>query len=335
MTDDFHIPHSWLREYVDCINSEISGLFGDRDSRLQNVMLDSLSKGKRIRAILALLWCEAISGNYRPAIPVAVAYELAHAAALVEDDIIDHSEMRRGEKSIVSKYGLPEAILASNLLLSYVPRKIAKYASDSSGEMLSRLFELLGESYGAAVWGEFLDLEMARRSDASEKDYETMIRSKTGALVAASSASGAIVGGALKQDGVVKAAYSFGELLGMAYQVQDDLLDIVGDEGTLGKPVLADIKSGKKNIVLLHTLQECSEADQRFLTGLLGRKAYYKESEIEKAKDLFARYNSIKYARDIAIHYTDEARRVLDSVEHNETHSKLLKLSEYLSERNY
>src|SRR2546427_2036858 len=96
----------WLTEYVDEVNSELSRLdFGE--STIKSAVTDALaSGGKRVRAVLALLWCETISGEYSSALPLAVAYELAHASALVQDDIIDDSDLRRGKSSIVRKYGL-------------------------------------------------------------------------------------------------------------------------------------------------------------------------------------------------------------------------------------
>jgi len=326
----------WLGEYVEQIDSRISGIFGEGDTSLDGVVKVALSGGKRVRAVLALLWCEAISGDYEVAMPLSVAYELAHAAALVQDDIVDNSDLRRGEKSIVSRYGLRSAILASNLLLAQVPREIAEYGTrDPSGETLKKLFELLGESYGATVLGEFLDLEMAAKDGADEKEYESMIKLKTGALVGASSASGVIVGGGLGRENLVKAAYNFGEYLGMAYQVQDDLLDIVGDEKILGKPVFSDIRSGKKNVVVIHAFQRCREDDRRFLARLLGGGEAIGESQVRTARELFAEYNSIDYARRVALNYVEQAQKILDSIELGPARSKLIELSEFLAERDY
>jgi len=326
----------WLGKYVEQIDSRIFSLFGEGGTPLDDVVKDALSGGKRVRAVLALLWCEAISGDYEVALPLSVAYELAHAAALVQDDIVDNSDLRRGAKSVVKKHGLRSAILASNMLLAQVPREIAEYGTrDPSGETLKKLFELLGESYGASVLGEFLDLEMAAKNGVDEKEYESMIRLKTGALVGASSASGVIVGGGLRKDRLVEAAYKFGEYLGMAYQVQDDLLDVIGDERVLGKPVFSDIRSGKKNVVLIHTLELCTVRDRRFLMRLLGREKPFEELQVKTARELFAEYDSIDYARKVALKYAEDAQQILDSVELGKTRSKLLELSDYLAQRNY
>ena len=206
----------------------------------------------------------------------------------------------------------------------------------NGGRKLTKLFELLGDAYASSVLGEFLDLEMVEKSDASESDYEHMIGLKTGALIGASSASGVVVGSMVESDHMVDVAYRFGELLGMAYQVQDDLLDIVGDEGVLGKPVFADIKGGKKNLVLIHTAQLCSQEDREFLAGIPangGRSLA--ETEIERARALFVKFGSIDYARKVATGYVERARSMLDNLEPREARGKLAELCGYLTDRKY
>ena len=133
----------------------------------------------------------------------------------------------------------------------------------------------------------------------------------------------------------MKVAYGFGEWLGMAYQVHDDILDIIGDEGTLGKPVFADIKGGKKNIVLIHALERSSEDDRRFLRELLGRKGGFTDSEVVRVRDLLSEHRSVEYAQQVAASYAENARRLLETTEVGATRSKLLELSEYLSSRKY
>jgi geranylgeranyl diphosphate synthase, type I len=322
-----------MKEYVDSIDSHLADLYSNFDqSTLHEAVTDALSKGgKRVRAVLALLFCEVFSGDYKPGIPAAVAYELAHAAALVQDDIIDHSDMRRGETSIVEKYGLSNAILASNMLLFYVPKKIAEYRYLES-DKLCKLFDLIGESCRATTCGEFLDLEMARKDDVSEDEYEEMIRSKTAALLGAPSASGAIVGGASEEE--ANTAYRFGERLGMAYQIQDDMLDLMGDEEALGKPAFTDLRGGKKNIVLIHALENCSKQERGFLAGLFGKESYTR-NEVENARKLFLKYNSIEYSRRKALGHIKEARLILTKVKQSDARSKLLALSHYLSNRYY
>ncbi len=327
---------------MECINSQLSelylGLRKSSSTTLQRAAADALSiGGKRVRAVLALLWCEAFCGDYRRAIPVAVAYELAHATALIQDDIIDHSDLRRGRKSTVAKYGLSNAVLASDLLLFHVPKMVAKY-SNLSSERLCWLFDLVGESCRSTTWGEFLDLELGVSGDASEKEYEEMIRLKTASLLGAPCASGSIVGGASKEE--ARTAYNFGERLGMAYQIQDDLLDLMGDEASLGKPVFTDLRSGKKSVVLIHALKHCSEEDRRFLVSLLGRGEPYTESEIQRARRLFVGCGSVEYAQAKVKRYVAESSKVLRTLLKTKNSDSsalqhLLELSDYLSKRYY
>ncbi len=337
MADASSAAPPWLESYIGLIDSRIAARVGPGTHSLEKAVAGALSGGKRVRAVLALLWCEMVSGDFNAAIPVATAYEFAHAAALVQDDIVDGSDSRRGEQSIVKKYGLRSAILASNVLLAYVPREISEYGTSgpNGGAKLAKLFELLGDSYAATVLGESLDLELAENKDAGEKDYENMIALKTGALIGASSASGVVVGGGLGSDRLVDAAYRFGESLGMAYQVQDDLLDVLGDEQVLGKPVFADIRGGKKNLVLIHTMQRCSADDREFLTGLPASGGRLAKSDIDRAKRLFAMYGSINHARNVAAGYVSRARSVLDPMPPSLARSRLAELCDYLTDRKY
>ncbi len=314
----------------------MSQLFGKGDSSLENAVAEAMTGGKRVRAVLALLWCEAISEEYTAAIPVAVAYELAHAAALVQDDILDDSEKRRGTQSIVKKHGLRSAMLASNALLAQVPRVISEYGlQPSGGQMLRKLFELLGDSFGSTIMGEFLDLEMAEKDLVEQGDYEYMIRMKTGALIGASSASGVIVGGGLHDDKLLDIAFSSGEWLGMAYQVQDDLLDIMSNEQTLGKPVFADVRGGKKNTVLIHAMDKSSDDDRRFLRDVLHKKGQFSDAEVDRVKDLLVRHGSVEYAKDLSARYTQNGLKLVETVEIGKTRRKLVELSEYLVSRKY
>ncbi len=329
-------PPAWLAKYVEAIDARVAEVFPKADSTLELAVKGALLGGKRIRAVLALLWCEAVSGGYEDALPVAVAYELAHAAALVQDDILDDSGFRRGEKSIVGRHGLRPAILASNMLLAQVPREIAEYGSGRwGGATLKKLFELLGDSFGATILGEFLDLEMVEKQSVSQDDYEYMIRKKTGALVAASSASGVIVGRGMDSEATVRTAYEFGEWLGMAYQVHDDLLDIVGDEGVLGKPVFADIRGGKRNILLIHASERASGEDRRFLDELLSRRGEFGESEIARVRGLLSKVGSLEYAEGVAASYAGNARGLLETLDAGSAKGKLLELSDYLASRKY
>ena len=324
----------WVTEYADCVDSELNALYpANGATHLERAVSDALSVGgKRVRATLSLLWCEALSGDYRPAIPLAVAYELAHASALVQDDIIDHSDMRRGGESIVAKYGISTAILASDLLLFNVPKMVAKYDGMES-RRLAKIFDLVGEACRATTWGEFLDQEMARSRENTEGDYERMIKLKTSTLLSAPCASGAIVGGATDEQMMM--AGKFGESLGIAYQIQDDMLDLVGDESALGKPVFTDLRGGKKCLVFIHCASRCSAEDKEFIFSLLNRTGPYSESEISRLRSLIDRHGSLDYAHEQVVLHTAAAKAALLALRDSKAKSFLVELADYLSTRYY
>jgi len=324
----------WLKDYVEPVNSALEELnLRSGSTALENAAADALSAGgKRVRGTLALLWCETYSGKYRQAIPLAVAYELAHASALVQDDILDKSGMRRGKESVVAKYGLSTAILASDLLLFNVPKMVAMYENLGS-KRLAKVFDLVGEACRATTWGEFVDMEMARGGEETEKAYEEMIRLKTSSLLSAPCASGALVGGASDQESGL--AGRFGEELGLAYQIQDDTLDLVGDESTLGKPVFTDLRGGKKGLLLIHCLSRCSPADRKFVLSLLNRSGTYSPEEAGRLRRLFEKLGSLDYVHEKVMRHTTAARGVLGSVSEGQAKSRLIELTDYLAGRYY
>ena len=330
------VPESlaWLQDYAALVNSEIEELhLHSNSTTLESAVADALSVGgKRVRATLALLWCEVYSGDPKPAVPLGVAYELAHASALVQDDIIDHAGMRRGEKSITAKYGLETALLASDLLLFNVPKMVAKYGY-LDGQRLAKIFDLVGEACRATTWGEFLDLQMARGPGGSEEDYDEMIRLKTSTLLSAPCASGAMVGGASDEN--VQLAVKFGEEVGMAYQIQDDVLDLVGDEEILGKPLFMDLRGGKKGVVLAHCTSMCSPEEKMFIEGLLGRSGAYTKEEISRLLAIIERNGSLQHASEMVARHTKRAREVLDPVPEGTAKSHLAELTDYLASRYY
>jgi geranylgeranyl pyrophosphate synthase len=328
----------WLIGYVDSIDEYLSKLFplNPQATTLEKAASEALSTGgKRVRAILALLTCEIFSGNYKPAVPLAVAYELAHASALIQDDIIDSSNLRRGTASTVSKYGLPNAILASDLLLFNVPKIMAMYGNTLESSRLAKLFDLLGEACRGAVWGEYLDLEMSKKKASEvipDSEYEEMIRSKTASLLAAPSASGAIIGGASEEE--TKVAFRFGEWLGMAYQVHDDTLDLFGDEQTIGKPIFTDMRAGKRNLILIHCLNHCTQGEREFLESLVGRKGDYTAEEVSRTRKILKEHDSLQYAKSKSLYFINQAIGLIEKFpSKSRATESLLFLSQYLSER--
>jgi geranylgeranyl diphosphate synthase, type I len=336
MTESTSVPSlEWSLEYLDVINTEISSVCGESPSGIDGLLLEVISRGHRTRALLTLLWCEALSGDYRAATSVAAAYELAHSAALVEDDIIDESCRKLGRDTLSAKHGVPRAMLVSNTLLFYAPTLIARYSRQKEDPLLvAKLLELLGECGRLTAKGEFMDLEMSLTGEVSEQDYETMIIMKTGALVGAASASGALIGSGKFDRKTVDAAYSFGESLGTAYQIQDDLQDYLGLESQIGKTTFWDFKKGKKSLPLIHCLKVVGDSDRDYINRLLRAEETLSQSDKERLRSLMLKSGSDDYCRKSALKFVRIAEKSLSMIRAESlAKQRLLQVTDYLSHR--
>ncbi len=321
-----------IRNYVDLINSRLDEVAGEQSHGIEVAARYALAGGgKRVRPLLAVIACEAVCGDARPAIPVAVAYELAHTASFIQDDIIDRSERRRGQPSVWTLWGIEGAILVSDLLIFEIFSLLSEYERLSLPQRpLYQLLRLIRDSAKDAAHGEFLDVALRRKRTVTVEDYLEMVRLKTGTLLAAPAAAGAIVGGASTEQ--VEALYDFAERIGCAYQVQDDVLDVMGDEEKVGSPASMD-PSGKANIVMVHALANGSRSETVFLRGL-ARKRSISRDEASRARAIFRRLGSSVFARELATRLADEGRALLSCLRPSRPKDALTELS-YVAVRRY
>lgn len=319
--------------YFDEINNCLRHLYPKSNRFFKKISASLNVGGKRIRGILALLACEAVSGDYRKALQIATAYEAAHTAALIQDDIIDDSSVRRGELSLHARHGIPAAILISDVLIFEVFGQLAQYANLNLPK--KRIFSLLQKIYfasKAAAYGEYLDLLLSEKEDVTMDEYLEMVKCKTGSLLAAPAACGAIVGNGSSKE--IALLQNYGEKHGVAYQIIDDVIDIIGDEKTTGKPVFNDIKNKKKNAVLVHFLEmkNCPKNDVDFLKGLMGKKDL-SHTEMTKARNILFESGSIDFVRELAIKIANEGKGQIHSLDDSPAKRKLLNLSNVLVQR--
>ncbi len=223
--------------------------------------------GKRVRAVLTLLCCELIGGTARAALDAAAAIEILHNFTLVHDDVMDHAGERRGRTTVHLRWDLNTAILTGDVLVGF------GYRSVLGGDRRRALdvARVYTEGLVEVCEGQALDLAFGRRSDVVPPDYFRMIGKKTGALLAASAEMGGILGGATTRQRA--ALRRFGYQLGIAFQLQDDLLDVVADPRELGKPVGGDILERKRTYLLLRAAQLATGDDAMFLGRLMSSDA--------------------------------------------------------------
>jgi len=334
MTEGISAPSlDWSLDYYEAINKEILSSLATEQSGIGGLTREVVAVGRRIRAILCVLWCEALSGDFRPAVPIAAAYEFAHTAALVEDDVIDGSQSKLGKETVPIRYGVPKAVLLSNNLLFHSPTLIARYSKDGEDPLVvAKLLELLGGCGRLAAKGEFMDLEIAKQPVVTESQYLEMVEMKTGALIGASSASGALIGCRRVENKVIDAAYTFGESLGIAYQIRDDLQDYFGAEIVTGKTAFRDLKNGKKSLPLIHCLKFASEDERIFINSFIADTNAIDRSSEERIRAILSKYGSDDYCREAALKFVDRAKSALSVIkEDSRAKKRLFEVVEYLS----
>ncbi len=234
--------------------------FGDFDRMLSYHLgwTDGADSGKRTRPLLAVLCCAAAGGPWQRALPLAASIELIHNFSLIHDDIQDNSPTRRGRATVWSKWGMPQAINAGDAMFTLAhlaPQRLTARGVDPSVALWA--LDQLDQTCLALTLGQYLDMSFEGRQRVATAEYLAMSESKTGALIAASAHLGARLGGA---EGEPLAHFrNYGLSLGLAFQIQDDLLGIWGDEALTGKSTASDLETRKKTLPVVFGLEHSED----------------------------------------------------------------------------
>jgi geranylgeranyl diphosphate synthase type I len=223
------------------------------------------ARGKRIRPLLALLSCSAAGGDWLYAMPFATAVELVHNFSLIHDDIEDHSPLRRGRPTIWKKWGIPQAINTGDAMFALAHLEAVRIAKIVSPSIALKAVEILQRTCLHLTQGQYLDLSYESRNDLTIEDYWHMAEGKTAALVSVSTELGAMA--ALSSDKTSDLYRIFGRLLGLSFQVQDDLLGIWGNSDLTGKSSQSDLVTGKITLPVLYGLSKAGKFATRWKRG--------------------------------------------------------------------
>jgi len=268
--------------------------------------------GKRLRPLVCLLCCQAAGGNPRQALPSACAIELVHNFSLVHDDIEDASPMRRGRRAVWSVWGTAHGINVGDGL--FVLARVALHRLQGRGVRLRRYqaaTQALDQACLSLCEGQFLDMTFEDRSQVDLDEYLGMIHLKTGALLAASAQLGAIL--ATDDQRLIDLYRSFGQNLGMAFQIQDDVLGIWGEEGITGKPAGTDLRDKKKTLPVVYALSLAGDrAAAGRLAGLYAQPGPLDVQAIESALEALDHVGARQYAEQRANEYYHLAIGSLD-----------------------
>lgn len=262
------------------------------------------SGGKRLRPGMLLMAAESFGGERAldASKNAAAGIEMFHNFTLVHDDVMDNSEKRRGHESVWRKWDITTAILSGDTMLTLATKLIAEVPDDKLRQILDIFNRMALEVYE----GQRLDLDFEKTEHVNSDIYIEMIRKKTGALLGASAAIGALIGGASDKD--VAAMASFGEMLGIAFQIQDDWLDTFGDSSTFGKPIGGDILNDKKTFLLVKAF----EADPGTVEALkVTMKELKGEAKIKAVTRIYDKLNLNEVSRQAVSFYTKQALKAL------------------------
>lgn len=213
--------------------------------------------GKRIRPIILLLTVASCNGNWQQAIPAAAAIEFVHNFSLVHDDIQDRSDIRHGRMTIWKKWGIAQGINVGDAMFSLAYLSIQDLDRDYAPKIVNEASRILGSTCLALTHGQFLDIFQEKITIPALDDYWTMISGKTAALIRASSDIGALLGEANPEQRTLYR--SFGEYLGLAFQIRDDYLGIWGETECTGKPSESDLINGKMTLPIIYGLSQKKE----------------------------------------------------------------------------
>lgn len=270
--------------------------------------------GKRLRPVLMLLAYNLYREDVERIYPQAAAIETYHNFTLLHDDLMDNAEMRRG-KPVVHKKWTPNAAILSGdamLILSY-----QFMMQECPAEYMKAVMDVFGRTALEVCEGQQWDMEFETRTDVSVDEYIEMIRLKTSVLLAGALKIGAILGGASMED--AQLLYDFGIRMGLAFQLQDDYLDVYGDPAVFGKKIGGDILCNKKTYMLITALEKADEATHRELLDWIEAKEYVPASKVEAVTAIYNKVGVGELCLRKIDAYYEEAQELLRKVQVEDT----------------
>jgi len=285
------------------------------------------SSGKRLRPLLVLLSAKAVGGNLKNFYNAALSVEMLHNFTLVHDDIMDNADLRRGNLTIHKKYNLNTAILTGDILAAVAYEFLLKDCKINAKEALDSFTKGLVE----VCEGQSLDTEFETRKIVSLPEYIKMIEKKTAALARMCCELGAYLADGSKED--IKALSDYGKYLGIAFQIQDDLLDITADKTEFGKRIGGDLMEGKKTFLFIEALEKAKGKYKVDLLKVVKNKGI-KENQIEYYKKIYEKLGVIEDAKIAIRNYTNKALRSINKLSNKSEVEIFYWLADSLIKRN-
>jgi geranylgeranyl diphosphate synthase type I len=241
---------------------------------------------------------------------------------------MDEDDTRRGIRTVHAQYGTSEAILAGDAMFARA-FEIA-LESETSASAMVELTEILARSVRLLAEGQQMDMDFEHRDSVSSEEYLKMIERKTAVLYSAAAQGGAIVGGG--SEAQQEALFEYGRLIGLGFQIWDDVLDLRSDQETFGKPVLNDIRNGKKTLIVVHALENLKGQERKEFLGTLGNKTAT-EDELRRARDILESVGSIEHASRVSMELVSKAKDRLGVLKDSPHKDALKAFADYMIAR--
>ena len=264
--------------------------------------------GKRIRPVLMLLGYNLWREHPEDILMPAIGLETYHNYTLLHDDLMDNADMRRGHATVHRRWDANKAILSGDSMLVLAYQRVAQVPAEKLREVLD-LFTVTALEIGE---GQEYDMTFENRNDVTEDEYIEMIRLKTSVLLACALKMGAILADAPQED--VERLYKVGEQLGLAFQLQDDLLDVYGDPKVFGKTIGGDITSNKKTYMLINAVQRANARQRAELERWITAVDFDRQEKVKAVTQLYNEIGIRQLCEQKINYYFDQARQTLDEV---------------------
>lgn len=283
--------------------------------------------GKRMRPMLSLMACKLAGSPMEKALPVALAVEYFHNFSLIHDDIMDAAPLRRGQATVHEKWNTNIAILSGDVLLVKAYDHLINYDANT----FQQLFKVFNRTAVEVCEGQQMDMDFEQLSEVSESAYLEMIRLKTSVLLGCALQMGGIVGGAAQKD--AQLLYEFGEQLGLAFQIQDDILDLYGESAQVGKQVGGDVLANKKTLLSISAKKAASPEQLAELQEI--ENTQDPKSKVERTQKIYTELGARAYCEVKMEFHHNQALNALKNIELPNSKAELIELANFLFTRSY
>ena len=300
-----------FNEYLERVNNAIKAIpYPQQPSHLYEPITYTMDLGgKRLRPVLVLMACDAVGGDINRAIKPAIGLEMFHNFTLLHDDVMDKADIRRGKPTVHVKWDDNTAILSGDAMLTMATQLIAQ----SPADVMPQVMDLYNHTAMEIYEGQQYDVDFETRTDVTVDEYIEMIRLKTSVLLGCACKMGALIGGA--DEATARLFYKVGENLGLAFQLQDDMLDVWGDEATFGKAIGGDIMNNKKTFLLINAMQRATGDHKVELSLWLNTPNASRSVKVPAVTAIYDALNLRSLSLDAINRYNNEALEALGKID--------------------